>query len=204
MPQHAASADTSDERALVSACVSGDTRALRRFFRRYRPTVQRILHYTVGPSHDHEDLVQETLIQVFRSLPRFRGDSRLSTWLYRIAVRVALQHLRRPGSRPGAAVSLDDPETRLSLVDHSRSPEQDVLVRERSRRVRAVLDRIAPAKRVVLVMRDIEGLSGEEVARILDIPAATVRTRLFHARRELHDLAAADPLLCGEGGHRGS
>jgi len=199
VPQRAASAGHDDERVLVAGCVRGEEQALRCFFRTYRPTVQRVLHYTVAQTGELDDLVQETFVQAFRSLPRFRGESRVSTWLYRITVRVALQHLRRASSRSNADISLDDPDSRLSLADPGRSPEQDLLGREQTRRVRAVLDHIAPAKRVVLVMRDLEGLSGEEVARILDIPAATVRTRLYHARRELHDLAAADPLLGGEG-----
>lgn len=181
--------------ALISRAQGGDTKAFGQLFARHQGTVSRIVYRMIGPSADVEDVVQEVFLNVYRSLPSFRGESKFSTWLYRLATNVTRMHLRRGRSRPRFA-DVDVPETR----NDGAPPETPYVQVERADRVRALyrlLDRLSEKKREVLVLHDLEGVPAKEIAVTLEIPVLTVRTRLFYARKELYAALAAEPSLEG-------
>ena len=180
---------------LVARCQRGDKEALGELYRRYRSEVARNLHRMLGPGRgDLEDVLQEVFIEVFRSIPRFRGDARVSTWLYRVCVNVALQRLRKRKRR--AEVSADEvPEPAPS--DGGETPERALDNRRRLDAVYRLLDELSPKKRVVFILHEIEGREPKEIAGIVGAPVLTVRTRLHYARKEFYALAARDARLDG-------
>lgn len=181
------------DRALIERAQAGDTTAFRQIFVSHRNDVARVVFRMIGPSAEIEDVVQEVFLHVYRSLKSFRGESRFSTWLYRLAINVTRMHLRRARSRP-----------RLTLVEApEESPDgitcesPDILV-ERQDRVRALyrlLESLSEKKREVLVMHDFDGVPAKEIAEVFGIPVLTVRTRLFYARKELYAAMAEEPHL---------
>ena len=182
-----------EEDDLVERAQRGDRAAWDTLLRKHRDDVVRIAFRHVGPSRDLEDVVQEALVQVYRSLHTFRGQARFSTWLYRVVSNVAKMHLRAKGSRPALAgetaqqIERDDP--RATRADQEA---------ERLRRVRALyalLDRLSEKKREVLVLHDFVGLAPKDIAERVDAPIMTVRTRLFYARRDLYAAMESDSEL---------
>ena len=176
--------------ALVERCRLGERDALAQFYRSYRADVARNLYRVLGPSRDDvEDVVQEVFLEVFRSIGRFRGDSKVSTWLYRVCVNVALQRLRkRKRLHEVGAPGEDAPET---SDDHT--PQRAYEAQERLAAVYRVLDTLSPKKRVVFVLHEIEGREPKEIAGIVGAPVLTVRTRLHYARKEFYAIASRDP-----------
>jgi RNA polymerase sigma-70 factor (ECF subfamily) len=133
--------------------------------------------------------VQEVFIEAFRSIVRFRSESKLSTWLYRVCVNVALQRLRKRRRR-GEVVQGD----RIDSSDE-RTPHRLLEAQERMRAVYRILDRLAPKKRMVFVLHEIEGREPKEIASLVGAPVLTVRTRLHYARKEFYDRASREPAL---------
>lgn len=180
--------------ALVVRCQEGDKGALGELYRLFRPEVTRNLQRVLGPKvarGDLEDVLQEVFIEVFRSIGRFRGDSKLSTWLYRVCVNVALQRLRK---RKRLA---EVPEDDAAEATTDETPERGLDVRRRLDAVYRILDRLAPKKRMVFILHEIEGREPKEIAEIVGAPVLTVRTRLHYARKEFYARAAVDPRLDG-------
>ena len=177
-----------DEADLIDRCKRLDRTAHDELYHRFRRQVAGTLYRVLGDRDDLEDLVQEVFVIAFRGLERFRGDARLSTWLYRICVNVALGRIRTRKRRPNAigVVDLDLVAADPSLTERPETPDRTL---ERSRdqqRVYAALEQIAPKKRIVLYLHEIEGLDLKEIAYLVDSNPVTVRTRLFYARREFY------------------
>ena len=178
---------------LIAAAQRGEPRALRALFERYRPDVSRIAFRVLGPSADLEDVVQEAFVQVFRSLPSYRGSAKFSTWLYRVVTNVARMHVRHERVRPRLGGA---PEGVLEArPDDGQRPDEEAARNTRLRALYRHLDALSEKKRTVLVLHDLEGVAAAEVAQIVDAPVLTVRTRLFYARKELYAALAADPEL---------
>jgi RNA polymerase sigma-70 factor (ECF subfamily) len=135
-----------------------------------------------------EDLTQETFIRVHRSLPSFRGEASLSTWIYRIATNVSLDHFRRSATRQAkTALSLEETESEGEwIVDKAASsPEQVAAQSEMSDCVQSFIWRLPPSYRTVLVLHDLQGLKNREIADVLDCSLDTVKIRLHRARKKL-------------------
>lgn len=178
---------------LIERCKAGDGLAFREVFRDHRADVARLVQRMTGRavSSDLEDLVQEVFLQVYRSIKDFRGQSRFSTWLYRVTVNVVLMQRRAARSRPVLQEASDE----TFGADSRDLPDDQVA---RARRVAAfyrVLDRLSDKKRAVFVLHELEGLSPSEVAQVVSAPVLTVRTRLFYARRELLTMLRDEPAL---------
>jgi RNA polymerase sigma-70 factor (ECF subfamily) len=178
---------------LVRLAQRGDEYAQNELFKRYRVEVARIVARSLGPDADVEDVVQDAFIQIFRSIDGFRGDSKFSTWLYRLVTNVVRMHLRKRRVRPAIAPGV--PPERALRPDSSVSPEHAVERTWRIRRMYQHLDRLSEKKRTVIVLHDFEGVAPIEIAEIVGAPVLTVRTRLFYARRELYAALAEDPEL---------
>lgn len=175
---------------LVVRCQQGDKTAFRDLFHRHRSDVARIVFRMLGPVADVDDVIQDVFIQVYRSMGDFQGKSKFSTWLHRVTVNVVLMHRRAQRSRP----NLTD-EIPAEMQTEGLGPDEDAIRRERIRAFYQVLDKLPDKKRTVFVLHEIEGLNPREIAKIVDAPALTVRTRLFYARREIIRLLQADPSL---------
>ncbi|HEX3775170.1 MAG TPA: sigma-70 family RNA polymerase sigma factor [Polyangiaceae bacterium] len=176
---------------LIERCKTGDGIAFREVFRNHRSDVARLVQRMSGRPSDLEDLVQEVFLQVYRSIKDFRGQSRFSTWLYRVTVNVVLMQRRAAKSRPVLHEAPDD----AFGADLHELPDDQVA---RARRVAAfyrLLDRLSDKKRAVFILHELEGMSPSEIAKIVSAPVLTVRTRLFYARRELLALLREEPAL---------
>ncbi len=176
---------------LLSRCQASDPAAFRELFETHRVEVTRLVFRMTHGSGDLEDLVQEVFVQVHRSLPSFRSEARLSTWILRIAVNVVLMHRRAARTRPLMLVSKGEP----SLIDDAGPPDEQVSRRRRIEALYRIVDRLSEKKRTVYVLHELEGLSPHEIAKILGSPVLTVRTRLFYARREVLSLLSSEPAL---------
>ncbi len=185
-------AAVADETELVRRCLAGDARGHEDFYRRYRRQVAANLYRVLNDRHDLDDLVQEVFVIAFRGLARFRGDARLSTWLYRICVNVALGRIRsRTRKPPPIPVADPDPDPGI-LAEGPESPER-LLQREQERaRVHRVLEQLPPKKRIVFYLHEIEGHDLKEIAYLVAANPVTVRTRLFYARKEFYRLLLED------------
>jgi RNA polymerase sigma-70 factor (ECF subfamily) len=178
---------------LIQRAQRGEESAFNELFRRHRGDVTRLVFRVIGPSTDVEDVVQDVFVHVYRSLPRFRGDSKFSTWLYRLTVNVARMHLRKGRSRP-RFVDVPVPEAPADRLPVER-PDQRVEKAERVAALYRLLDELSEKKRTVLVLHDFEGVPAKDIAEMVEAPVLTVRTRLFYARKELYAAIARDPKL---------
>jgi RNA polymerase sigma-70 factor, ECF subfamily len=184
-----------DEADLIARCRAAERSAHDELYHRFRRQVAGNLYRVLGDRTDLDDLVQEVFVIAFRGLERFRGDARLSTWLYRICVNVALGRIRTRKRRPTAiaVADLDQTSPDPSLVERPETPERSLERRRDQERVYAVLEQLAPKKRMVLYLHEIEGLDLKEIAYLVDSNPVTVRTRLFYARREFYRLLTGEP-----------
>jgi RNA polymerase sigma-70 factor, ECF subfamily len=181
---------SSDDLSLVEACRAGRTEAFGVLVERYKgrlyPTIARL----VGSAHDAEDILQDAFVRAFEKLDQFQGDSSFYTWIYRIAVNLALSGHRRRRIRSALRPGLRSLASRgLHTADESAGsdPAAPLERAERERLVEAALDRLGPEHRAVVILKDFDGHRYEEISAILNIPVGTVRSRLHRARCELRD-----------------
>jgi RNA polymerase sigma-70 factor, ECF subfamily len=170
-----------EDDALIAAARGGDHVAYTALYQRHAGHVYARLTQLVGPTGDREDLLQQVFLELYRSLPRFRSESSISTFIHGIAVHVALDHLRRRGRRPKDFTTIELDE----LIDRDPTPEERARRRDELRQVLALLERVKPAKRIAFALVAIAGLSHEEAAELVDTNADVIKQRVLRARREL-------------------
>ena len=176
------------EAMIVRKVLQGDVNAFEKLVTEYEKAVYAIAQRMTGNPEDAADMTQETFIKAYNSLSSFRGDSKFSVWLYRIANNVCLDFLRSKNRRPTVSLSTEDDdgeETQLDIADESQSPElllESSLTRDA---VRRGLDSLPPDYKQILLLREIQGLSYEEIAAALGIESGTVKSRIFRARKRL-------------------
>jgi len=190
-----AALDPADEADLIQRCRADERAAHDEFYHRFRRQVAGNLYRVLGDRTDLDDLVQEVFVIAFRGMERFRGDSKLSTWLYRICVNVALGRIRTRKRRPAAfgVTDLDAAPHDPSLMERPETPERSLERRQDRERVYRALEALAPKKRIVLYLHEIEGMDLKEIAYLVESNPVTVRTRLFYARREFYRVLAGEP-----------
>lgn len=174
---------------LIPSILSGDIRALERLMRLHNRTLYRTARAILRDDAEAEDAVQEAYVRAYRALGTFRGESKLSTWLVRIAANEALARRRRNARAPAP---VDDPGGVERICDESPGPEDEAQRGETRRLLERHIDALPDPFRAVFVLRAVEELSVEETAAALGIPDATVRTRYFRARRQLREWMAGD------------
>ena len=174
---------------LVDRCMDGEQAAARELFRAHQGRVHATLFRVLGANRDMDDLMQETFIQVFRSLKGFRGEARLATWIDRIAARVAYRYLSQKKAQAPAAV-LDD-----EVAAPGIEPADRMLSREGVRRFYGALGELSPAARIAFTLHEVDGRSIAEVAAIVGTSVTTAKLRVWRARRALMKRAAADAVL---------
>jgi len=177
-----------EESRIVQKVIKGDVNAFETLVLAYEKNVYNIALRMTGNSEDASDMTQETFIKAYNSLQSFRGDSKFSVWLYRIATNVCLDFLRSKSRRPTVSLSVEDnegDEVQLDVADESQSPEL-LLDRQMTREsVRRGLETLSPEYRQILLLREIQGLSYEEISQALGLEAGTVKSRIFRARKKL-------------------
>jgi RNA polymerase sigma-70 factor, ECF subfamily len=180
------------DRPLVDRAQAGDREAIGELFVRHSHAVRRLLAGVIGSTSELDDLVQEVFIQVFKSLPSFRGDARFSTWLHQVTMYAAYNHLRRP-----RRVILAEPDDLAMACGDAEDdgPQERLHGHEAMRRLNAILDTIKPKKRIAFVLFAVEGYSIGEVSQMVGAPIPTVKSRVWFARRELRKKARRDPYL---------
>jgi RNA polymerase sigma-70 factor (ECF subfamily) len=163
----------------------GDPDAFNRIYRAHAAAVYRRLTRVLGPVPEREDLTQDVFLALYRALPQFRGEAKLTTLVHRIALNKAFEFLRRQSRR--RAVPIDDLD---DLLGPSVSPEERVRARESLATVFACLARIKPKKRIALLLRVVDGLSFDEIGELVDATPEAVAKRVQHGQRELDELMA--------------
>jgi RNA polymerase sigma-70 factor, ECF subfamily len=168
-----------DDARLLEACRLGDRRAMEALYHRFKRRVFSLVARIAG-AHEAEEISQEVFVRIYRGLPRFRGESQLSTWIYRLAVNAALSHVER---RPRRA----EGEEALAQIPAREGPRSDPYLAARLERALVALP---PGYRAVLVLHDVEGLAHEEIAEILGCRVGTSKSQLHKARGKMRELLA--------------
>jgi RNA polymerase sigma-70 factor (ECF subfamily) len=171
-----------DDAVLIAAARQGDGAAFTRLFRRHADTVRTRVTRLVGPVAERDDLVQKVFIAFHRALPTYRSEGRVSTYLHRIAVNAAYDHLRGRHRWTESA----GPSDAEALVGHvSPMLEDQVAARAQLARLLALLDQLSPKKRIAFILVAVEGCSLAEAAALIGAAEDTVKQRVLHARRDL-------------------
>jgi len=192
---------------LVERTVAGDLRAFELLVIKYQRRIQRLVGRMVRDVDLVEDITQETFIRAFRALHQFRGDAQFYTWLYRIAVNTAKRFLLELKHDPTVSESAlssrdEDDETFTARIEPStdESPESVLAAKEISRVIDDALAELPTDLRQALVLREMDGLSYEDIASVMGCPIGTVRSRIFRAREAVS--AKVRPLLDRQTGKR--
>ena len=194
------------DQALVERTVAGDQRAFELLVIKYERRIQRLIGRMVRDTDLVEDIAQETFIRAYRALPKFRGDAQFYTWLYRIAVNTAKKTLidfkRDPTVSESALRSSDDDETYRPETEPTsyETPDTVLAAKQISAVVNAAMEALPEDLRQAVTLREIEGLSYEEIAEVMNCPIGTVRSRIFRAREAIS--ARVKPLLENQSGKR--
>ncbi len=178
-----------EDAILVDRCLDGEQAAARELFRRQQGRVQAALYRILGSNRDMDDLLQETFIQVFKSLKNFRGEARLSTWIDRIAVRVAYRYISK--KKPATFTT----EMADELEGNGIMPNRHAIAREGVRRFYAALSELSPSARVAFSLHELDGRSVSQVADVVGATTTATKLRIWRARRALFKKAANDPIL---------
>lgn len=191
-PADALVAGTSGERGLVEQCRRGDAQAFARLVSLHEAMVFGLAARLLGDREEAKDVAQEVFLQVYRTLDRFEGRSSLRTWIYRIVVNQCWNRQRWwRRRRKDRACGLDDltAADQAHLMASERThPFEELRRRERARRVQTALLGLSFDHRAILLLREVEGLSGDEIAEALGLPGGTVKSRLARAREALRAL----------------
>ncbi len=178
--------DRQIDQALVERAQKGDQKAFELLVSKYQRRLTRLLSRFIKDEHEVNDVAQEALIKAYRALPNFRGESAFYTWLYRIGINTAKNFLVTAGKRPfvSADVANDEGDI-LDLADQladDHTPEAELMNREILQTVESAIAKLPDDLRKAITLREMEGLSYEEIAQIMDCPIGTVRSRIFRAR----------------------
>jgi RNA polymerase sigma-70 factor, ECF subfamily len=179
--------DDTDQQ-LVERVQRGDRSAFDLLVRKYQHRVLKLVSRFVSDAAEAEDVAQEAFIKAYRALPAFRGDSAFYTWLYRIAINTAKNALVSNRRRPvDFDLDLQDPEQyeRHARLKDADTPEGVLLTEEIRQVVEKALEQLPEDLRTAIVLRELEGLSYEEIAEAMDCPVGTVRSRIFRAREAI-------------------
>lgn len=181
-----------EDEALVRAAQAGDRAAFTTLFDRHHGRVYAMCSRLLRDPAEVEDAVQHAFLEAWRCLDRFEGRSRFSTWITRIAIHTCLG-VRRRLKRLFVTDAPPTESADLGWAPRPMLPDEGAAHLDRRRAVDDVLAKLSARKRVVFVLAELEGMTAPEIAQILDIPDATVRTRLFHARKEFARRVRAHP-----------
>jgi RNA polymerase sigma-70 factor, ECF subfamily len=173
------------ERELVERCRRGEVGAFDELVDRYKNLVFAMIHRTIPDPSSADDLAQDVFLRIHRGLPYFRGEARLSTWIYRIVVNVCMQDR----GRGAPSVSLDDAEARVAAPASADRHARDLELRDR---LEKAIEQLPPQQRVLIAAHYLRGVQYEELAEAMNLPLGTVKTQLHRAKRQLRMLLETD------------
>ncbi len=206
-PPPAAPTPADTDLMLVERTVAGDQKAFELLVVKYQRRIERLIGRMVRDVDLVEDIAQETFIRAYRALAQFRGEAQFYTWLYRIAVNTAKKALgdlkRDPLVSESALRGRDDDDETSSVENElttSETPETVLAAKEIAATVNAAMEALPEELRQAVTLREIEGLSYEEIAEVMNCPIGTVRSRIFRAREAIS--AKVKPLLENQSGKR--
>jgi RNA polymerase sigma-70 factor, ECF subfamily len=178
-----AAMNSQDENLLIQQFKAGDLSIFEIIIKKYQDRIYNLCRYLLGHPQDAEDAAQEVFLKGYRNLKHFKPESSLYTWLYRIGVNTCLDYKRKSRPEP-----LKDESLAEALPSSEPSPEQHYQSKQIGRAIQAALDRLPGDSRAVIVLREIEGLSYEEMAEVLHTSVGTIKSRLSRTREELRRL----------------
>ncbi len=174
------------DQALVERAQGGDQKAFDQLVSKYQRKLERLLSRYVRDAAEVEDVAQEAFIKAYRALPGFRGDSAFYTWLYRIGINTAKNYLVAQGRRAPTSTGFDAEEAEgfddAALLRDINTPESLLMTKQIGETVNAAMEALPEELRRAIMLREIDGLSYEEIAATMDCPIGTVRSRIFRAR----------------------
>ena len=188
-PQTGPEPEDVDDLTLVRLAQKEDMRAYDALVRRYQERIYATVYHMTSNHEDANDLTQETFIKAFRALKSFKGDSSFYTWIYRIAVNKTINFLKQRKNR--VQMSLNDMDFNaendpdLVALVSEKTPRRDLSLSELQEKLNAALLKLSEHHRMVVTLHDIQGLSHDEIGKIMDCNVGTVRSRLFYARQQL-------------------
>jgi len=189
--------DRDIDQQLVERAQRGEKRAFDLLVAKYQRRLGRLLSRFIRDGADIDDVTQEAFIKAYRALPSFRGESAFYTWLYRIGINTAKNFLSASGRRPvvGSEVTDEDGETydMTSQVPDLNTPESELMNKQILQTVNAAVEALPEELRTAITLREMDGLSYEEIASVMNCPIGTVRSRIFRAREAI--AAELRPLL---------
>ena len=180
-----------DDFRLVRAFQAGDEKAFEELIRKYQRQVANIVYLSLGDRLIVQDLVQEVFIRVFKSVRKFEFDSSFYSWLYRITVNLCIDEIRRRKIKRTFSLgflSNEQVDEKLAPFEKSRTPADSLLEGEKKETVLKALQKLSTHHRAVLILREYDDLSYEEIAKTLTISVQAVKSRLFRAREEMRKL----------------
>jgi RNA polymerase sigma-70 factor (ECF subfamily) len=182
-------ADRDIDRQLVARAQSGDKRAFELLVEKYQRKLARLLSRFIRDPAEVEDVTQEAFIKAYRALPAFRGDSAFYTWLYRIGINTAKNYLMAMGRRAPTSTEVEAEEAEGfeegEQLRDINTPESVLLSNEIAATVNATIEQLPEELRTAIQLREIEGMSYEDIARVMECPIGTVRSRIFRAREAI-------------------
>ena len=188
-PEKAQATELPDEHELVQRARKGDLSAYDELVRRYQERVYATIYHMTSNHEDASDLAQESFIKAFQALKSFKGDSSFFTWVYRIAINKTINFLKQRKHRNHLSLNdMDlnaehDPD--LVALISQKTPRRDLNLAELQEKLNTAMQRLSEPHRMVVTLHDVQGLSHEEIAKIMDCNVGTVRSRLFYARQQL-------------------
>jgi RNA polymerase sigma-70 factor, ECF subfamily len=196
--------DREIDQQLVERAQRGEKHAFELLVSKYQRKLARLLSRFIRDPTEVEDVTQEAFIKAYRALPSFRGDSAFYTWLYRIGINTAKNYLVAMGRRAPTTTEIDSEEAEgFEDGEHLRdlnTPENEMMSRQVAETVNQTLEELPEELRTAITLREIEGLSYEEIAEVMNCPIGTVRSRIFRAREAIS--AKVKPLLENQSGKR--
>jgi RNA polymerase sigma-70 factor (ECF subfamily) len=174
------------DRELVARCQIGEVDAFNELVGRHQDRVYAAVTRFCGNGEDAADVVQRAFINAYRKISEFKGDAAFSTWIYRIAFNQAIS-FRRENRRPSVSLHAKDEDGLIAEPVDERAPGESMESEETRKKVQQALERLEEQDRQIIILKDLQGHSYDEIAAILQIPKGTVRSRLHRARMELKE-----------------
>jgi RNA polymerase sigma-70 factor (ECF subfamily) len=181
--------DREIDQQLVERAQHGDKHAFELLVAKYQRKLGRLLSRFIRNPSEVEDVVQEAFIKAYRALPSFRGESAFYTWLYRIGINAAKNYLVSEGRRPPTTTEFDSEEAEgfedAEQLRNINTPENELMSKQVAETVNKAMDSLPEELKTAITLREIEGLSYEEIATMMNCPIGTVRSRIFRARETI-------------------
>lgn len=192
--------ESESDQALVKRVQNGEKQAFDLLVLKYQHRIISVISRYISDWSECQDVAQDTFVRAYRAIGNFRGDSQFYTWLYKIAINTAKNHLVSQGRRPPADdIEVEDAQLfdGASRMRETATPERELLRHEIEQTVLDVVEQLPEELKEAITLREVDGLSYQEIAKIMDCPIGTVRSRIFRAREAIDE--RLQPLLSKEG-----